>query len=137
MMRSISLLVTAAALASCTYNGPSPYAMPSPSGQRAYQTLLTGKVPGPPVNCLPSYKANDMTVIDGRTAAFQFGPGTVYLMHFTQGCELAGSGNYALVSREFGTSGLCRGDIQQVVDTINHVNVGSCTIADIVPYHRP
>ena len=136
-MRTMFLLIAGALLGSCTTAPPAPYAARSPSGQRAYESLLTGKVPGAPVNCLPSYNANDMSVIDSHTLAFRVGTGTVYLMHLTEGCDMLGSGNYALLSRQFGTPGLCRGDVQQVVDTMNHVNAGSCTIADIVPYTRP
>lgn len=136
-MRSMSLLIAGAVLASCTNAPPSPYTMRSPSGERAYQSLIAGKVPGQPVSCLPSYNANDMSVIDGRTLAFRVGTRTVYLVHLTEGCDLLGSGNYALLSRQYGGPGLCRGDIQQVVDTMNRMNVGSCSIADIVPYTRP
>ena len=78
-----------------------------------------------------------MSVIDGQTIAFRVGTGTTYLVHLSDGCGLLGSGNYALLSRQVGGLGLCRGDIQQVVDTMNHITVGSCTIGQIVPYTRP
>jgi len=55
----------------------------------------------------------------------------------SEGCGLLGGGAYALLSRQFGGSGLCRGDIQQVFDTLNHITVGSCVVGDIVPYVRP
>lgn len=133
-MRSIPLLIAASLFLSCA--GPPPNIERSPSGQRAYDTLLAGKVPGPPVSCLPHYNSNDMTIIDGRTVAFRVGSRTTYIMHLTQGCEMMGGGTYALLSRQFGGTGMCRGDIEQVVDTLNHMNVGSCTVADIVPYTK-
>lgn len=136
-MRCIPLLIAGSMLGSCMNASPPPYMSRSPSGERAYQTLLAGKVPGRPVSCLPNYSSNDMSIIDGRTIAFRVGTGTTYLMHLNPGCEMLGSGNYALLSRQYGSPGLCTGDIQSVVDTLNHINVGSCTIADIVPYHRP
>jgi hypothetical protein len=78
-----------------------------------------------------------MSVIDGRTVAFRRGTGTVYIVHLTPGCEMATGGSpYALLSRQFGGAGLCRGDIQQVVDLTNHITVGSCTIGSIIPYWR-
>jgi hypothetical protein len=107
------------------------------SGQRAYETLLAGKVPQRPITCLPNYYANEQTTIDGRTLAFRVGSRTTYIMHLSAGCEMLGSGTYALLSRQIGGPGMCRGDIEQVVDTMNHVSVGSCTITDIVPYVRP
>ncbi|HET7604535.1 MAG TPA: hypothetical protein VFK28_00515 [Sphingomicrobium sp.] len=138
MMRILPLLIAGTILGSCT-TAPAPPsdAMRSPSGERAYQTLIAGKVAGAPLSCLPTYNKNDMSVIDGRNIAFRVGTRTAYLVRLTPGCELAGSGNYALVSRQFGGSQLCRGDIQQVTDLMNHITVGSCTVADIVPYTRP
>jgi hypothetical protein len=137
-MRVISLLLLGATLVSCTTAPPPPgAAMRSPSGERAYASLLTGKVPGRPISCLPNYNANDMSVIDGRTIAFRVGTRTVYLVHLSEGCGLLGGGPYALLSRQSGGSGLCHGDIQQVVDTMNHMTVGSCVVDDIVPYTRP
>ena len=136
-MRSIPLLIAGSMLASCTNAPPPPYMSRSPSGERAYQTLLAGKVPGRPLSCLPHYEANDMMVIDGRTVAFRMGSRTTYLMHLGPGCEMLGSGTYALLSRQFTGPGMCEGDIQSVIDPLNHISVGSCTIADIVPYTRP
>jgi hypothetical protein len=137
-MRRISLLIAGSILASCTTAPPPPdSAMRSPSGERAYQSLIAGKVPGRPLSCLPNYYSNNMTVIDGRNVAFSVGMRTVYLVRLTPGCDMIGSGTYALLSRQFGGQGTCRGDIQQVVDTMNHTNVGSCTVAEIIPYTRP
>ena len=133
-MRGISLLVFAATLASCTTAPPPPTR--NVRAQQQYASLIAGKAARPELSCLPNYSANDMTVIDGRTLAFQRGTATVYLVHLTPGCELLGGGSYALLSKQYGGSGLCRGDIQQVIDTMNRITVGSCTIGAIVPYVR-
>jgi hypothetical protein len=136
-MRSMSLLIAGTILASCTTAPPPPGGpIPSPSAQRAASTLLTGRVPGRPLSCLQHYNTNTMSVLDGRTIAFNTGR-TVYVAHLTPGCEQIDGGPYALVSRQVGGIGLCRGDIQQVVDTMNRSNAGSCTVAEIVPYTRP
>lgn len=135
-MRAIALMLIAGVLASCSTAPPAPTG-PTPRAQAAAARVLAGKVARPPISCLPNYNANDMTIIDGRTIAFRSGMATTYLVHLTPGCELIGTGNYALLSRQFGGTGLCNGDIQQVVDTSSRMNVGSCTIADIVPYVRP
>jgi hypothetical protein len=134
-MRRISIICFAALLGSCAAGPPQP-TMRSPSGQRAITSLLSDKVPGRAISCLPSYNANDMSVIDGRTVAFRRGTGTVYMMQLSDGCGLLGSGNYALLTRGFGGTGLCSGDIAQVADTMNRQTVGSCTIGPIVPYTR-
>jgi len=135
-MRSIYLLLLGATLASCTAEPPQPTAR-SPVAEQQLQQLLAGKVARPEISCMQSYNTNDMTVIDGQTLAFRRGTGTVYVAHLTPGCELLSpQSTYALLSRQFGSIGTCRGDIQQVIDTTNRITVGSCTIASIVPYVR-
>ena len=141
-MRGISLLLLGATFASCTYGPPPPGSAPyaearTPSGERAYQNLIAGRVAGQPLSCLPQYNQNDMSIIDGRNVVFRVGTRTSYLVTLSEGCQLLGSGNYALLSRQLGSPGLCRGDIQQVVDTMNRITVGSCTVQNIVPYTRP
>lgn len=136
-MRSIPLLVAVSILASCADAPPPPQMARSPSGERAYASLVAGRVPGQPISCLQNYLANDQSIIDGRTVAYRVGSRTTYLMHLSPGCEALGSGTYALLSRQVGSMGMCRGDIEQVIDTMNHMNVGSCTITDIIPYTKP
>jgi hypothetical protein len=131
-MRTISLLLLSAAIGSCTAGPPQP--IRTAQAETQYQSLIAGKVAQAPVTCLPSYNANDMITIDGRTLAFRVGSRTTYIMQLSQGCELAGSPGYALLSRQFGGTGLCRGDIQQVIDPVNRMTVGSCSIKEIVPY---
>ena len=133
-MRSISLLLIGAALASCTATAEQP--IRSARGQQEYMSLVAGKTPRAQLSCLPNYNANDMTIIDGRTLAFRRGTGTVYIASLTPGCELLTGGSYALLSKQYGGTGLCRGDIQQVIDTMNRITVGSCTIAAITPFVR-
>lgn len=136
-MRRISLLVAATVVASCT-TAPPPPDVPNPQAVQKLQQLTGGKVAQPPISCLANYHTNDMTIIDGRTLGFRIGSGsrTVYIAHLTPGCEQITHGSYALVGHQVGALGLCDGDIQQVVDTMSHVNVGSCTIAEIVPFVR-
>ena len=111
--------------------------MRSPSGQRAYESLISGRLAGQPISCLPTYHQNDLSIIDGRSIAFRSTARTSYLVRLTPGCELLDAGHYALLSRQFGGSQLCRGDIQQVTDLTNHITVGSCTVEAIIPYTRP
>ena len=138
-MRFIPLLLAGAALASCSTAdaGPPPESMRSPSGERAFASVIGNKVPGRPVSCIPQYNQNDMVTIDGQNVAFRVGTRTAYLAQLSQGCGLLGSGHYALLTRQFGGTGLCRGDIAQVVDVQNRITVGSCTVTEIVPYSRP
>jgi hypothetical protein len=134
-MRCVSLLLASAILGSCTTAAAPP--MRSARAEQQYQQLLAGKVAQPDVSCLPSYRANDMVVIDENTVAFKASPSRIYVAHMRGACTNLGGGPYALVTHQYGTSGLCHGDIAQVMDTINGVTVGSCVFGDFTPYVRP
>jgi hypothetical protein len=134
-MRMISALIASAALVSCTTAPPAPTR--TAQKQQEFQQLLNGKVAQAPVSCLPHYRSGDMRVIDDSTIAFRDGSNRVYVAHMQGGCNNLGFGSYALVTRQFGSADLCRGDIAHVVDTLNGFTVGSCVFGDFVPYVRP
>ena len=130
-MRGIALLLIGATLASCA---AAPQPGRSARAENRFQQLLAGKVAGPAVSCLPSYRANDMVVIDDSTIAFRDGSRRVYVANLSHSCSNLGSGHYALVTKRFGGSGLCRGDIGQVADLTSGMTVGSCVFGDFTPY---
>jgi hypothetical protein len=134
-MRAISVLIAGAALASCTAIPPAPTR--TAENQRDLEMALAGKVAQPPVSCLPSYRAGDMKTIDDNTILFREGRSRAWLAHMQGPCNGLGSGHYALVTHQYGGQGLCRGDIAQVVDTLNRMSVGSCVFGDFVPYVTP
>ena len=132
-MRGIALLLIGATLASCAV---APQPGRSARAENRFQQLLAGKVAGPAVSCLPSYRANDMVVIDDATIAFRDGSRRVYVANLSHSCSNLGSGHYALVTKRYGGSGLCRGDIGQVADLTTGMTVGSCVFGDFTPYER-
>lgn len=134
-MRVIATILTGAALASCTALPPAPTR--SAESQREYVLALQGKIPGPPISCLPSYRSGDMKTIDENTILFREGSNRVYVANMQGGCTGLPTGHYALVTHQYGGMGLCRGDIAQVVDTLNGIPVGSCVFGDFTPYVRP
>ncbi len=135
-MRAMSLLIVSASLAACT-TAPQPVTR-SAKAEAHLQKILAGKVAGPSVTCLPSYRSNDMVVIDDNTILFRDGSRRVYRNDLVGGgCTRIGSGFYALVTRTFGGFGLCRGDIARVMDVQNGITVGTCVIGDFVPYTPP
>jgi hypothetical protein len=136
-MRNILSLLACVTLVSCTAAGQ-PVGSRNAAGERSLALTTAGKVAGKPVYCVPSWNSNDMTIIDGQTVGFRnAGGGTSYVVHLSPGCELMGTGHYALLSKKYGTADTCRGDIQQVIDTTAHITVGSCVIGEITPYTRP
>lgn len=134
-MRTVALLIAATTLGSCAA-GPEPGTR-SASNQRAYESLVAGKVGAAPLTCLPSFERFDMQVIDGRTVAYSLGSRTTYMVQLSQGCGALGSTNYTLVTHQLGDTGPCRGDSASVVDLASRTNAGFCMIQQIVPYSRP
>lgn len=134
-MRVISVLLASAVLASCSTAPPAPTR--TAQKQQEFQQLLNGKVAQASISCLPHYRSGDMRVIDDNTIAFKDGSARVYVAHMQGGCTNLGNGGYALVTKQFGTADLCRGDIARVVDTMNGFTVGSCVFGDFVPYVQP
>jgi hypothetical protein len=135
-MRGISLLLIGVGLVACTTTAAQQQPLRSAAKQQEYDRLLAGKAAGPPLSCLPHYRSNDMVVIDESTIAFRDGSRRVYVNHMMGGCSNLG-GTYALVTKQYGSADLCRGDIGQVVDLTNHFTVGSCVFGDFIPYTKP
>ena len=67
--------------------------------------------------------------------AFKENANRVWITKPAGGCNLLSAGPYALVTRRT-TGSLCRGDIGEVVDTLNHIGVGTCIFSDFIPYSR-
>ena len=106
-------------------------------GEARLAQALAGKIPGQPVNCLPHYRSNNMEVIDSDTLLFRDGR-TTYVQHTNGGCYPRGSRTgYTLVTRQFGSASLCRGDIAQVIDSASRAFAGSCSFNAFIPYRRP
>jgi len=103
---------------------------------RELQRELAGRVAGQPLRCLQTYRARDMTTIDESTVLFRDGR-TTYVTRMNGPCLGLGSGGNTLLTKTFGTSALCRGDIAQVISISPRMVVGSCTFGDFVPYTRP
>ena len=76
-----------------------------------------------------------MVVIDDNTLAFRNVGGNVYVNNVRGGCSGLGSGFYTLVTRSHGT-GLCSGDIGQVMDVSTGHFAGTCVLGDFTPYRR-
>lgn len=134
-VRAVTTLLAGAALASCSTAPTQPTR--TAEGQRQFEQLVAGKMAGPPLRCLPTYSRNDMTVIDEQTIAYRQGAGRVYINHLRQPCGGLGGASTALVTRSFGSSDTCSGDIARVMDTASGMIVGSCVFGDFVPYARP
>src|SRR5206468_40731 len=99
--------------------------------------LLAGKVAQRPISCLLHYSANDMRVIDDETIAFRDGARRTYVTHMNGPCSNLASGHSTLVTHQYGSADLCRGDIARVVDSGSGFPIGSCSFGDFTPYVAP
>jgi hypothetical protein len=75
-----------------------------------------------------------MVVIDERTILFRDTLRRVWRTEIEGGCAGLGRPGTALVTRPTGGSGLCSGDIAQIVDTCTGSFVGSCALGLFVPF---
>lgn len=132
--QALTVLVAGAVLAGCT-TAPSQETR-SPRAQRDLAEALAGHTPGAPVRCIPNFKADQMQVIDDYTILFREGR-TVYVQNPRGGCSGLGSGSRTLVTRQFGTSQLCDGDLNHTVDLVSGIQGGACVFGPFVPYTRP
>ena len=135
MTRLLAAAFTTTALAACA--GQPMVADRDPRGEARLAQALAGKVAGQPINCLPSYRTNQVEVIDRDTILYRDGR-TSYVQHTNGHCYPNGPrGGYYLVTRSFGSTALCRGDIAQVVDSASRSFAGSCSFNAFIPYRRP
>jgi hypothetical protein len=104
--------------------------------QQELDKALAGRVAGAPVNCLPHYSSDNMQIIDDWTILFKDGR-TVYLQNPRGGCPGIGSRRNVLVTRLVGSTQLCNGDINHLVDPVSGIGGGSCVFSQFVPYTRP
>jgi hypothetical protein len=131
MMRSAVLLALAAAVSACAASTVS-----EPRTARAESELasaLAGKVAGPPVKCLPSFRTRDMNIVDDNTILFRDGRNRVYRNDPPGGCSPMGGAGYTLVTRSI-TGQMCSGDFVQVVDLRSRMTAGACSLGDFIPY---
>ena len=134
-MRNLTIALIVSALAACT-TAPQPMSQ-SAEAEAHLGKLLAGKTAGAPISCLQSFRSGNMIVVDDNTVVFRDSARRVYRNDFRGGsCNNLGSGRYTLLTKSSG-SGLCSGDIAQVVDLGSGISFGSCVLGDFVPYTNP
>jgi hypothetical protein len=109
---------------------------PTPKAEKELAEALAGRVPGPPQRCIRNYRTTNMQVIDDYTLLFEEGR-TVYLQKPINGCFGLGNHSRTLVTRPFGTTDLCEGDINKLVDLTAGIQGGACVFGPFMPYTKP
>lgn len=132
---SLTVLTSAGLLASCATTA-TPEAR-SVRAQAELTRLLGTRVAGRPQQCLPNYRTSDLTIIDENTILYRDGANRVWRNDLRGPCNGLGRPGTALLTKQFGGTGMCSGEIAQVIDTQNGFTVGSCALGDFVPYTGP
>ena len=136
-MRLTSMLVPGVAttiiLAACSTTASQPTR--SAEAEADLAKALAGRTAGTPVRCIPTYRADDMVVIDDWTILFKDGS-TIYLQSPPGGCSGIAVHRNVLISRPMPSSELCSGDIQHLFDPVSRIGGGSCVFGDFVPYTK-
>jgi hypothetical protein len=126
-----SLQIAACSAAILAVGSAAP-AQPSPRAADEIAKALAGRVAGPPLNCI-SHRAR-MHVVDDWTILFR-DRGIVYVQRPRGGCHGLANG-MSLIRNQFGTTQLCRGDINRVVDLRTGFGTGACVYSEFLPYRK-
>ena len=126
-------VLSSALLGSCTTGQARDVS--TPKAQKELAEALAGRVPGPPQRCIRNYRTTNMQVIDDYTLLFEEGR-TIYLQKPPNGCFGLGSHSRTLVTRPFGTTDLCEGDINKLVDLTAGIQGGACVFGPFIPYTK-
>jgi hypothetical protein len=131
--KTIVGLSCAALLGSCT-TAPAQVTRTA-DAQQELDKALAGRVAGKPVSCIPTYRADDMKIIDDYTLLFKDGS-TIYLQQPHGGCSGIAAHRNVLISRPMPSNQLCSGDIQSLFDPVSRIGGGACVFSDFVPYTK-
>ena len=93
---------------------------------------LAGRSAAAPVDCIS--ERSRMQVIDDWTILFR-DRGVVYVQQPYGGCHGL-SNSMSLIRHGFGTTRICRGDINNIVDVRTGCGTGACTYSEFVPYRK-
>jgi len=133
-MKKFAALPLLALAAACT--AAPPPAEVSAAAQSQLAEALKGRVQaGPPLNCVSQRDLRGNRSAGEEAIIFATrGSDLVYVNRPTAGCPELGSGR-ALRIRTPSTQ-YCAGEIVEVIDTLNNVTYGSCSLGQFTPYRR-
>ena len=104
----------------------------NPEATQKMANALAGRTAGQPVNCIN--ERSKMQILDDSTILFR-DRGIVYVQQPRGGCHGLSNG-MSLIRSSFGTTRICSGDINQIVDVRTGFGTGACTYSEFVPYRK-
>ena len=104
----------------------------NPESAHKLAKALAGRSAGQPVDCIN--ERSRMQVIDDGTILFR-DRGIIYVQQPRGGCYGLTSG-MSLIRPAFGTTRICSGDINNIVDVRTGFGTGACTYSEFIPYKK-
>ena len=133
MPKMVLVPLVALAAGCAAYAGGPASAEESAETQAKMEAALSGRVAGPPVNCVPSREIEGNTPLGSDLILFKARGNLVYLNQTRGACNLK---PWAAYKRQTISSNMCRGEIIDVFDPRSGVPLGSCSLGDFTPYRR-
>lgn len=103
-----------------------------PEATQKLANALAGRTAGQPVNCIN--ERSKMQVVDDWTILFR-DRGIIYVQKPHGGCHGL-SNSMSLIRNGYGTTRICSGDINRIVDVRTGFGTGACTYSEFVPYRK-
>ena len=100
----------------------------NPEATQKLANALAGRSAGQPANCIN--ERSKMQIIDDGTIIFR-DRDIVWAQRPHGGCH-----GLSLIRDSFGTTRICSGDINQIVDVRTGFGTGACTYGEFVPYRK-
>jgi hypothetical protein len=104
----------------------------SPSAAEDLAKALAGRTAGKPVDCIS--ERSKMHIVDDWTILYR-DRSIVYVQNPRGGCHGLSNG-MSLIRDQFGTTRMCEGDINQIVDLRTGFGTGACVYSKFVPYRK-
>ncbi len=95
---------------------------------------LAGKVAGPAVSCVSSTNLNNPIKVSDSIILYRVSKNLVYRNDLVGGCPGLARDDDIMVTRSFGSSQQCNGDIIHMVDRTSGMPGGACSYGKFVPY---
>jgi hypothetical protein len=132
-MRKIIAALAVSALA-ITAGGSVATAKERKTGEQKLAEMLKGRVAGKPVNCINTWRNDDMSIIDGTAIVYRSGR-TIYVNR-TQNPESLDWNDILVIEHQTGNE-LCKLDHVTTIDRGSGFLSGVVFLTDFVPYTLP
>jgi hypothetical protein len=133
-MRSLTLLLTSALMASTTAAYAEPTAAVQARGEAELAKMIDGRVAGAPVDCIQQRNIESSVVIDGTAIVYRDGA-RLYVNRPESGGNFLDSDDILVTDTH--TPELCSIDVVHLIDRTSGIQRGFVGLGKFVPYSKP